>query len=55
MVDIGCYAGGELSCLNDGKCLNGVCECRPGYKGKTCSDGLIILIIEYNLVSLYIS
>ncbi len=41
MLDIGCQAGGSLSCLNDGICLkegkkNGTCECKIGFTGLTC-------------------
>ena len=37
--DIGCRAGGSLSCLNEGKCMpNGICECKQGYYGSTCSN-----------------
>jgi hypothetical protein len=37
-IDLGCYAGGSLKCENGGFCkIPGICECKNGYTGKTCS------------------
>ena len=39
LLDIGCRAGGALSCKNDGKCLlSGACDCQFGYGGAMCEN-----------------
>jgi len=30
----------DVSCQNDGVCVEGDCECAPGYTGELCSDEL---------------
>ena len=38
-LGVGCLAGGTLECVNGGQCLsNGVCECKIGFSGTTCSN-----------------
>ena len=36
-VDIGCQAGGSLSCQNGGNCVGTQCICATGYSGQTCA------------------
>ncbi len=36
--DIGCLAGGHLSCLNGGICDSGICKCSLYFTGETCAD-----------------
>ena len=39
--DVGCLANGSLSCRNEGICMpNGLCDCKYGFGGSTCSDCL---------------
>ncbi len=39
MKDVGCNAGGSLSCINGGKCLeSGECECPLGFTGSSCHN-----------------
>ena len=37
-IDIGCNAGGSLTCLNGGTCQSsGSCLCLSGFSGLTCA------------------
>ena len=39
ILDKGCNLGGSLTCQNNGSCLStGLCECKQGFLGATCSE-----------------
>ena len=38
LLDLGCNSGGLLNCFNEGSWRpNGMCDCKFGYSGETCS------------------
>jgi len=56
VLDIGCRANGSSSCMNGGLCQeNGVCYCKYGFSGPTCSEcelNLLVLILNYFILFL---
>ena len=43
-LDLGCQAGGSLTCQNQGTCgTNGFCQCPPGWTGSTCAQRIFIV------------
>jgi hypothetical protein len=52
VLDAGCLANKSLSCQNEGICMsNGLCDCKYGFGGPTCSDCLFFYLL-YNLSKL---
>ena len=45
-------------CLNNGICMDLLndynCTCAPGYKGKNCSEGILVFSIDYLINSPYV-